>query len=532
MRIVVTGSSGCIGSALVPKLRAAGHEVAEVDVVAGGTLPADGAYDVFCNLAWQGSRGERRADYALQLGMVETALDYYNLALRLGCRRFLCPGTVGELMAELLECSGIRAQNLVYINAKSTLRRMLRAIERPERCRAVGRIVSRNHSLGGATFDRTYAYDDLDRLAADGGVAYTYDAAGNRMTRTENGETITYTLGVGDRLASYGRAASPLAAGGGSYTHNAAGCVTRIERDGRPTLDLTWDSQYRLLSVSTNGAFAESYAYDALGRRVSTTTLEGTVRHVYDDSWQCLADIDENGNVRCSYVWGDGIDNLLAVKIGSETYTALTDIQGTVWGFTDSTGVIVARWTYDAWGNVLSEDVTTPALATIRYRFQGREWSKATGLINFRMRWYDAETGRWLSKDPIGLGGGLNLYVFCGNEPIINTDPDGNDTYVLDKHKHGGPHIDRYRGNHNIGRYTPKGAPIPHKGRMPPPIPRSDWMKFISAAEKLTSVFAIAMSVTAFGDSEIHPGMPMPGPPPPSSPPMSPCEDPPLIFFR
>ena len=62
---------------------------------------------------------------------------------------------------------------------------------------------------------------------------------------------------VSDRLASYGRAASPLAAGGGAYTHNAAGCVTRIERDGRPTLDLTWDSQYQLVSVSTNGVFAE-----------------------------------------------------------------------------------------------------------------------------------------------------------------------------------------------------------------------------------------------------------------------------------
>jgi RHS repeat-associated protein len=52
-------------------------------------------------------------------------------------------------------------------------------------------------------------------------------------------------------------------------------------------------------------------------------------------------------------------------------------------------------------------------LVSIRYRFQGREWSAATGLINFRMRWYDAEMGRWLSKDPIGLSGGLNLYAFC-----------------------------------------------------------------------------------------------------------------------
>ena len=57
-----------------------------------------------------------------------------------------------------------------------------------------------------------YAYDIMDRVtniswrtsngATLGGFAYEYDAAGNRMTRTEDGETITYTLGVGDRLAS------------------------------------------------------------------------------------------------------------------------------------------------------------------------------------------------------------------------------------------------------------------------------------------------------------------------------------------
>ena len=107
---------------------------------------------------------------------------------------------------------------------------------------------------------------------------------------------VTYTLGTGDRLALWT---------GGSYTYNSAGCVTRIERDGRPSLDLMWNGQYQLVSVSTNGIFAESYAYDALGRRVSTTTLEGTVRHVYDDSWQCLADMDGNGNVLCSYIWDD-----------------------------------------------------------------------------------------------------------------------------------------------------------------------------------------------------------------------------------
>jgi len=288
---------------------------------------------------------------------------------------------------------------------------------------AVGRITSRSHTLGdpsqpsfpSCSSQKTYAYDDLDRLASDGGVAYTYDAAGNRMTRTEDGDTITYTLGDGDRLASWT---------GGAYTHDAAGNVTRIERDGKPTLDLTWNSQYQLVSVSTNGVFAEGYTYDAVSRRVSTTTLEGTTRHVYDDNWQVIADINEDGSVVASYTWGKGIDNLLAVNIGGATYYPLTDIQGTIWGYVDSQNNVVANWQYDAWGNVISKYVapSAVALASIRYRFQGREWSAATGLINFRMRWYDTETGRWISKDPIGLSGGLNLYAFCKNAPILYAD--------------------------------------------------------------------------------------------------------------
>lgn len=177
--------------------------------------------------------------------------------------------------------------------------------------------------------------------------------------------------------------------------------------------------------VSVAGMSA--YAYDALGRRAATTSAAGTERHVYDESWQVIADIDESGHVIRAYEWGDGIDQLLAVKIGSRTYTALTDVQGTVWGYADERGAVVARWTYDAWGNVLDEEIAASAaeLRVVRYRFQGRERSAATGLVNFRMRWYDPATGRWLSKDPIGLSGGLNLYAFCGGNSINLLDPLG-----------------------------------------------------------------------------------------------------------
>ena len=163
----------------------------------------------------------------------------------------------------------------------------------------------------------------------------------------------------------------------------------------------------------------------ALGRRVSTTTLEGTLRHVYNGV-QCIADMDEQGNVVASYTWGAGIDNLLAVHVNGAAYYPLTDIQGTIWGYADANNAIVARFEYDAWGNILSSTSSVPALARNRYRFQCREWSAATGLINFRMRWYDAVTGRWLSKDPIGLSGGLNLYAFCHCNPMCNIDPIGN----------------------------------------------------------------------------------------------------------
>jgi RHS repeat-associated protein len=60
-----------------------------------------------------------------------------------------------------------------------------------------------------------------------------------------------------------------------------------------------------------------------------------------------------------------------------------------------------------------------------RFLFQGREYSHVTGLYYFRLRWYDPATGRWLSKDPIGISGGLNLYAFCANDPVNYVDPSG-----------------------------------------------------------------------------------------------------------
>ena len=60
------------------------------------------------------------------------------------------------------------------------------------------------------------------------------------------------------------------------------------------------------------------------------------------------------------------------------------------------------------------------------FGFRGGLYDPDTGLVEFGCRWYDAETGRWISKDPILLDGGWNVYAFCDNDPINRIDPTGN----------------------------------------------------------------------------------------------------------
>jgi RHS repeat-associated protein len=89
----------------------------------------------------------------------------------------------------------------------------------------------------------------------------------------------------------------------------------------------------------------------------------------------------------------------------------------------------VERYSYSAYGETTIFDSAGNPLGESaygnRYLFQGREYDSSAGFYYFRARWYSPETGRWLSKDPIGISGGLNLYVFCGNNPVNLTDPFG-----------------------------------------------------------------------------------------------------------
>jgi RHS repeat-associated protein len=109
-------------------------------------------------------------------------------------------------------------------------------------------------------------------------------------------------------------------------------------------------------------------------------------------------------------------DNLNVPQI---TYTRGPDLSGTRQG----PGGMLARYHYDPFGNELSR--SGPLANANVYRFSRKEWHLQSGLYYYGARFYEPGLQRWFNRDPLGEGGGLNLYGFVGNDPVNGIDPYG-----------------------------------------------------------------------------------------------------------
>jgi len=240
----------------------------------------------------------------------------------------------------------------------------------------LGLITQKVAVVDGTAITNSYTYDNLGRLTSElslpnpsnspAPILYTYDLAGNRLSA--GGSAFTYTH---NKL-------------NGVY-HDTAGNITNMVQNG-VTLDLMWNTQGQLTSVSTNGVFAESYSWGPLGNRLSTSNANGIFYHAYDGS-QCIADYNSSGDLIASYTWGSGIDNLLAVTVyeetATDTYYAVKDHLNSVHALIDESGSTVMSVNYNAWGTPLNSSLSIHNSSfKLRYLFQGREYSGATGLYN------------------------------------------------------------------------------------------------------------------------------------------------------
>jgi RHS repeat-associated protein len=122
-----------------------------------------------------------------------------------------------------------------------------------------------------------------------------------------------------------------------------------------------------------------------------------------------------------------GVGGLLAVTVAGGDdpghYVAAYDANGNVTDYVDATGAIVAHREYGPFGETTA--LSGPMQNAFTHWWSTKPWDPITGFSEYQFRMYSPEMGRWLSRDPIGELGGLNVNSFALNDPVCLLDTDG-----------------------------------------------------------------------------------------------------------
>ncbi|MCK9305061.1 MAG: hypothetical protein M0P27_06655, partial [Bacteroidales bacterium] len=307
---------------------------------------------------------------------------------------------------------------------------------------STGKRTGRIDYYNGSTVTNTFDYnirDEVTNAVMNLDVQnIVYDDIGNREQSTVyNDQSAVTNLYVANQLNQY----TSMNSGGSArnLTHDDDGNLTF---DGAQWHH-AYDGENRLSSSSnlTSGVYCE-YAYDYQSRRISKTTLTPspysslTTKYIWD-GWNIAAEIiidHVNSSTNISYyTWGldlsgtlqgaGGVGGLLCdTKVRSSetnTYFAVGDANGNITEYIDNTGATAAHGGHSAFGETkisgsMKDDFT--------HWFSTKPFAKETGFVVYQQRYYDPILCRWLSKDPIGIKGGLNEYGFVGNDGVNHWD--------------------------------------------------------------------------------------------------------------
>jgi RHS repeat-associated protein len=181
-------------------------------------------------------------------------------------------------------------------------------------------------------------------------------------------------------------------------------------------------------NINESSTLRTEFAYDGLGRRVqiierSAGAISSEQNFVYD-GWNLNEQRDTTNSVVRRY-FAQGEQRLTTADSGNYFYTF--DHLGSVREVLDNTGAVRARYDYDVWGNrtKLSGDLDCD------FGFTSYWFHSPSGLYLSPTRLYSSAFGRFLSRDPLGEKGGLNLYGYVGNDPVNAVDPFGLDAQLI-----------------------------------------------------------------------------------------------------
>lgn len=361
----------------------------------------------------------------------------------------------GGRLAERWSPNGVKAE-MAYNDdgSLSSIRHVVAGAEKAKHSYlydAWGNRKEHAENLAGTELKYGYEYDELNRLVkaqyTQGTTTallgqYRYDILNNRTRTTDaSGSYLSYLYDtVGGAPANVGaqqlnqidlyNAQNIKQSTVGTFSYDVAGNLTGKSVSGT-VQSLAWDANNDLRQVNsavTSGAvttnYSEVYDYDHEGRRITRQMLtNGTLySSLY---WYNGEDIHKEYGLQwvspaAAYTHGPAQDEPLIYQsaAGSKYYHA--DGLGSPTLLTDAAGNLQAFKRFDPWGRVIGSGGAMPT-----YGFTGREPDLSTGYTYYRARYYDSALGRFLSRDPIGLQGGLNVYAYVDNNPVNNTDPDG-----------------------------------------------------------------------------------------------------------
>jgi len=243
----------------------------------------------------------------------------------------------------------------------------------------------------------------------------SYDAAGNRISFSRGGPQAALPAAV---QAAYDAANQQIQfnAATPNLAYDANGNLTS-QTDASGTTFYTWDARNRLAGIS-GASLSASFAYDALGRRTSKTINGERTEYQYDGD-DIVAEI-VGGLVAATYLRSQTIDEPFIRRSGINEYYH-TDALGSTMALTNQTGIVQTTYAYEAFGNA-----TINGPSENRFQYTGRE-NDGTGLYYYRGRYYSPTLQRFISEDPIGFLGGINVYAYVGNNPLRYADPLGLD---------------------------------------------------------------------------------------------------------
>jgi RHS repeat-associated protein len=225
--------------------------------------------------------------------------------------------------------------------------------------------------------------------------------------------------------------------GNSSYRYDLRGRVRekRVVKNGfRPkTWHYNWDDFDRLVETQTPDGAVWRYCYDAFGRRIRkecTKAGEFTKQQATSFIWQGASLVEEHTSTGEETRWHfePGTFNPLAKEVNGNFYPIVTDHLGTPKELFDTDGNCIWQADHGLWGETevsfAKKTDNYQPLVDCNLRFQNQWEDKETGLYYNLNRYYDPDSGQYLSTGPIGLEGGLRTHGYV-HDPMQWLDPLG-----------------------------------------------------------------------------------------------------------